>query len=336
LSYLRNLSLSTILLALFLSAPTLPDERKASESGRVDTRADSVLWHDPGAVERLDLAGGPGGKTNAPQGPYTFIKEIESGKKPKLKVRDARGVMWAVKWGHEVKAEIFASRLAWAAGYFTLPTYFVASGRIDGAADPGRARERLAPDGSFTDARFQAWEPNLLKGRNWAWNYNPFLGSKPLQGLKIIVMLTSNWDSKDARDVDMGTNTAIVDYRAPAGKELHYLVLDWGGTMGRWGMAGFVRNKWDCDGYASQTSEFVKGVKDGEVVWGFSGAFNEKDINEGITPQDVKWLLQYIGKLTDSQIRSGLQASGATPKEVDCFSKSVGERIDQLKKLAGS
>ncbi len=70
------------------------------------------------------------------------------------------------------------------------------------------------------------------------------------------------------------------------------------------------------------------------MVWGFSGAFNEKDINEGITPQDVKWILQYIGKLTDSQIRSGLQASGATPQEVDCFSKSVRERIDQLRKVA--
>jgi hypothetical protein len=333
LSGVRNVSF-TILVALFLSAQILSDERKtSSESSRVDT-GPNVLWRDPGLIERLDLTGGPGGKANVPRGPYTFIKEIESGKKPKLKVRDARGSMWSVKWGDEVKAEIFASRLAWVSGYFTLPTYFVESGRIEGATELGRAADQLASDGSFTTARFQAWEPNLLKGRNWAWNYNPFLGSKPFQGLKIITMLTSNWDSKDARDVDMGTNTAIIDYRRPERREFRYLVLDWGGTMGRWGLPGFVRNKWDCDGYASQTSEFVKGVKDGEVVWGFSGAFNEKDINEGITPQDVRWILQYIGKLTDAQIRSGLQASGATPQEVDCFSRSVRERIDQLRKVA--
>jgi hypothetical protein len=122
LYYLR--SLSTILVALLLTSPTLSDERKPSfESSRVDTSPNPVLWRDPGFVERLDLTGGPGGKANVPRGPYTFIKEIESGKKPKLKVRDARGSMWSVKWGDEVKAEIFASRLAWAAGYFTLPTY---------------------------------------------------------------------------------------------------------------------------------------------------------------------------------------------------------------------
>ena len=219
MSCMRHLSFNTILVALLLSVQTLSDERKASsETSRVDTRADSVLWRDPGLVARLDLAAGPGGKTNAPRGPYTFIKEIESGKKPKLKVRDARGSMWSVKWGDEVKAEIFASRLAWAAGYFTLPTYFVESGRIERVTNPGRAGDQLASDGSFTTARFQAWEPNLLKGRNWAWNYNPFLGSKPLQGLKIIVMVTSNWDSKDARDVDMGTNTAIIDYRGAGWK----------------------------------------------------------------------------------------------------------------------
>ena len=125
-------------------------------------------------------------------------------------------------------------------------------------------------------------------------------------------------------------------HRAPVGRELRYLIVDWGGSMGRWGMAGFVRNKWDCEGYSSQTSEFVKGVKDGRVVWGFSGAFNQKDIAEGITPQDVRWIVQFIGRLTDSQIRTGLQASGATPEEVACFSKSVRERINQLRKVAQS
>src|SRR5262249_39247738 len=154
---------------------------------------------NPGPVERLDFAAGPGGRVHAPQGPYTFIEEIKSGTRAKVKVRDARGSIWSVKWGREVKAETFASRLAWAAGYFTLPSYFVTSGRIEGVTDAGRAAERLASDGSFTDAHFQAWEPNFLKGRNWAWNYNPFIGSKELQGLKIIVMLTSNWGTPRTR-----------------------------------------------------------------------------------------------------------------------------------------
>jgi hypothetical protein len=273
LSGLRNVCLNAIVIVALFSV----HGGVSSEKARPDAPAHSVIWRNPGPVERLDLAGGSGGKANAPQSPYTFIEEIEGGTKAKVKVRDARGTIWSVKWGHEVNSEIFASRLAWAAGYFTLPAYFVPNGKIEGVTHAGRAADRLAPDGSFTAARFQAWEPNFLKGRNWAWNYNPFLGSKELHGLKIVVMLTSNWDAKDARDVDVGTNTAIIDYGAPAGRELRYLIADWGGSMGRWGMAGFVRNKWDCEGYSSQTSEFVKGVKDGRVVWGFSGAFNQKD-----------------------------------------------------------
>ena len=328
----RNVCWIAIVIVGLLSANSMV----FSEDPRPDARAHSVLWRNPGSVERLDLAGGSGGKANAPRPPFTFLEEIQGGTKAKVKVRDAGGRIWSVKWGHEVNSEVFASRLAWAAGYFTLPAYFVANGRMDGVTHAGRAADRLASDGSFTEARFQAWEPNFLKGRNWAWNYNPFMSSKELQGLKIIVMLTSNWDAKDARDVDMGTNTAIIDYPAPSGRELRYLIADWGGSMGRWGKAGFVRNKWDCEGYASQTSEFVKGVKDGRVVWGFSGAFNQKDIAEGITPQDVRWIVQFIGRLTDSQIRTALEASGATPQEVVCFSKSVRERINQLGKVAQS
>jgi hypothetical protein len=46
--------------------------------------------------------------------------------------------------------------------------------------------------------------------------------------------------------------------------------------------------------------------------------------------------MHFIGRLTDSQIRTGLEASGASPQEVLCFSKSIRERIDQLRKVAES
>ena len=47
----------------------------------------------------------------------------------------------------------------------------------------------------------------------WAWHDNPFVGTPELNGLKILMMLMSNWDNKDVRDVARGSNTAIFEYQ---------------------------------------------------------------------------------------------------------------------------
>jgi|SRR5688572_368692 hypothetical protein len=76
---------------------------------------------------------------------------------------------------------------------------------------------------------------DFLKNNNWAWHYNPFVGTRELNGLKVIMMLTSNWDNKDARDQDRGPNTGSLEYRLKDRIELRYLISDWGGSMGSWG-----------------------------------------------------------------------------------------------------
>src|SRR5436190_12802691 len=58
-----------------------------------------VLWRDPGDVERLDLAGGPGGADGAPSPPFEFLEESQSGSQPCISVRDGRSHRWRVKWG---------------------------------------------------------------------------------------------------------------------------------------------------------------------------------------------------------------------------------------------
>ena len=97
----------------------------------------------------------------------------------------------------------------------------------------------MGEDGTCSDARFEledrAVRP-LFDEHSWAWNDNPFVGTKPLDGLKIVVMLLSNWDSKDRRDVSRGSNTAIFEHRiSPFAFEARYLIIDWGGAMGKWG-----------------------------------------------------------------------------------------------------
>lgn len=295
----------------------------------------NIVWKDPGAVEALDLVAGPGGKKKVPTPPFSFLEESMAGSNPKIKVKDAQGTTWHVKWGSEVNAEVFATRIAWAAGYFVDPAYFIASGKIIGARGLKRAKKHVQSDGSFTDARFERHknkDATVLEGEDgWLWEENPLAGTRELNGLKIIVMLTSNWDNKDRRDVSRGSNTTILEYRNKNRIERRYMITDWGASMGKWGGV-MSREKWDAKGYEKQTSDFIKGVERGMVEFGYSGQ-HSSDFKKGIRVSDVKWLLGYVGRITDRQLRDGLKASGATPEEVEIFTRSIRNRINQMRRL---
>jgi hypothetical protein len=323
--------LIAIIVALgFIPSATAQKKKALLQPGR------PVIWADPGAVELMDFVGGVGGRANAPKPPFTFVDENLKGSNPKVRVTDARGTRWMVKFGSEVNAETFATRVSWAAGYFVEPDYFVPSGKIDKLGPLTRAKKSVRPDGGFTDARFERHHEKGVKKldgeESWSWIQNPFVGTKELNGLKVVMMLVSNFDNKDVRDVNRGSNTGI--YRTPTegGVEDRYMVTDWGGSMGKWG--GFItREKWDCNGFRSQTKDFVKGVKGDRVEFGYSGQ-HSGDFKEGIRASDVKWLMKYLGRITDDQLRAGLQASGATSQEVECFTHSFRDRINQLKNVA--
>jgi hypothetical protein len=301
--------------------------------GCTGTAQQPVLWQNPGTVEYRDLAGGPAGRAGAPRGPFRFIQSDDTGTSPKVVVRDLNGKRWSVKWGPEVMAENFASRMAWAVGYYVEPVYYVRSGRIRGSSHPGRARKFIGKNGAFRDARFETRSNagRFLRQYDWTWKKNPFVGTRELNGLKILLMLTSNWDNKDARD--NGSNTGILESGAGRRLQWTYLVTDWGASMGKWGNF-FTREKWDCGGFRKQTPDFVDRVEDGVVKFGFSGQHDD-DFKEGIRTSDVRWIMQYLGHVTDAQIKRALRASGASGHEVDCFTVSMRSRISQLKRVAG-
>ena len=297
-------------------------------------RQRNVIWRDPGDVARLDLAWGEGGPAAAPKPPFTFIKEDTGGSNPKIEAKDANGVVWGVKWGGEVKSELFASRLVWAVGYFVEPSYFVASGQFIGVNGLDRAKEYVGSDGRFSDARFEKKDKHIKKlsdEQSWSYDANPFVGTKELNGLKVMIMLLSNWDSKDRKLADKGSNTKIFIVKTRAATEYRYVVSDWGGSMGKWG-GFFKRGKWDCNGYLGQSDELVKGVKGTEVEWGYSGQ-HTKEIRDHIPLKHVQWLLGYLGKLSDGQIHAALRASGASASDKDCFARGVRLRISALQAL---
>ena len=330
----RYLLVFVITIFAFAASTSQPTQKKKG-SGKSGA---PIIWADPGEVERLDFVNGPGGNDGVPKPPFTFVEESLSGTSPKVRVSDANGAKWMVKFGSEVNAETFATRVAWAAGYFVEPNYFIPSGKVENIGGLKRAKNQFKSDGSFKEARFEAHRGENIKKlddeKSWSWIENPFIGTKELNGLKVIIMLTSNWDNKDVRDIKRGSNTAIFRTPTPDGLEDRYLVTDWGGSMGKWG--GYLsREKWDCKGFRSQTKDFIKGVKDDLVEFGYSGQHNS-DFKNDIHVGDVKWLLQYVGRITDDQLRAGLRASGASSDEVECFTQSIRDRINQMKKIAST
>jgi len=329
--YRRIVTLLAVLLVLTIWSPAAVQRKRPVGPPKIVT----IVWTDPGQVETLDFVGGPGGRKKMPAPPYTFIEENLSGSNPKIKVKDANGTTWHVKWGSEVNAEVFSTRIAWAAGYFVDPSYFVARGRILRAHDLKRAKKHVKADGSFEDARFERHSDKgatVLEGENgWHWEQNSLVGTRELNGLKIVMMLTSNWDNKDVRDVSRGSNNAILEYKTGNRTERHYMVTDWGASMGKWGGV-LGREKWDAKGYEKQTPDFIKAVERGFVEFGYSGQ-HSSDFKKGIRVSDVRWLLRYIGRISDQQIRDGLRASGATPDEIEIFTRAIRARIHQLRKV---
>lgn len=266
-----------------------------------------------------------------PKPPFTFVREDLSGTQPKVFVRDAAGANWNVKFGYEVHNESFCWHVVEACGYFAEASFYVPEGRFEGYHPMHRQTTSVQPDGRFTAARFQYREPDLKfrTDRNWRWDRPPFAGTKELSGLKILIMLFSNWDNKDGRAGPGVTNTAEFDLR---GKRIAAFT-DWGSGMGKWGSVAGSNSNWNCADFTAQTPEFVKGVERGTVVFGWSGVINN-GFKTGIIPAHVGWLVQSLGKITDDQLRQWLKEAGGTDADAGCFTAAMRSRIEQLRRVA--
>jgi hypothetical protein len=287
--------------------------------------ASALLWQEPGIVETIDLTVSP----TQPKPPYTFLSEDLTSTSPKVRVRDAAGVEWRVKGGKDVKPETFITRFVRALGYYAETTHFLAEGKIQNVPPAlKRASGFIKPDGSFTWAAFEKIETGAKFVGTWNWIDSPFHGTPQFNGLKVLVMLFSNWDNKDGRDEKQGSNTSIL--QLPDGRQF-YLVNDWGQSFGEWGRF-FGRANWSCPPYQSQTRQFITGVRDGLVRFGYGGA-HTGDFKNDIRIGDVRWLMQYLGRITDAQLRMGLKAAGASKEEEDCFTVALRDRIEQLWKI---
>jgi hypothetical protein len=280
-----------------------------------------VLWRDPGAIASRDLFWGIGSQSRAPRGPFKFVEEKTSGTQPKIVVTDVNGVTWDVKFGPEVHAEIAASRLIQAVGYFVEEHYFVPSGRIEGMSALERARDHIDASGEFAGARFTRRDLNIAETEEeWTFKENPFVGQKELSGLLILMTMLNNWDIRGE------SNNDVVRATTPSGaQERRYLVGDLGATFGRMGGRISSHSKWKLEDY--QAEGFIEKVEDGVVHLDYDGIDSDMD---RVPLEHARWFASLVSQLTHNQVRRALEAAGATPAETDGFSNRFMEKVSEL------
>lgn len=282
-----------------------------------------VLWRARDAAS-LDLLAGPGGKEGQPDlSRVEFVKDEETGGySPKMRVRDASGREWVAKFGMEAQAETAAVRLVWAAGYFTDINYLVPCVHIAGAPKPRKKVPRCEGDG-YANVRFEARPKELKRLDPWKWKQNPFVGTREFQGLKVLMALINNWDTKDVNNV--------VLYEKERG-ELLYAISDLGATFGKQGSGIFwriTRSRNEPRDYARST--FIDGVKNGYVSFHFNGM--NSGLFRRVRVEDARWAGQLLSRLTNEQLADAFRAANYSPRDVQTLTTVVRARIDELRNL---
>ena len=253
-------------------------------------------------------------------------------------VSDASGVEWQVKGGPEARAEASSRGSPHLSGITLTQFALLQAGGSKGASAAQRAAGFISPDGTFTYAGFERRDPaaHFLKDEDWTWLNNPFVGTRELNGLKILIMLVSDWDNKDSRDTGRGSNTGIIEVEKNGRMQRFYYVSDWGQSLGTWGRYWrryWGRSNWKCDGYTRQTSDFIKGVNGDRVTFGYGGQ-HTTDFSNDISRHDISWLMERLGRISDDQVRAGFRASGASDSETECFARALRQRIENLRLAA--
>jgi len=305
-------------------------KRKAKRTGNAPTKIGvPAIWEDQSDISSLDLFWGIGGPDLAPKPPFTFDKEDMSGTNPKIKVFDANGVKWNIKFDEEVHAEVAASRIVWACGYMVEESYFVPSGKVQGVQGLTRAKKWIGSDGSFTDGMFEKRPDTITRRRTpWEWDSNPFTGTKELSGLSILNTMLNNWDAK----TENNNVLAMYDEEGTTIQEW-YIVTDWGGTFGKMGGSlALNKTKWDVDDFRKQS--FIDGVSKGSIKFHYSGKM--RSALKSIPLEHARWFAGIVGQLTDEQLRAAFKAAGATEMEVASFAARLREKINELKAAVGS
>ena len=293
-----------------------------------------ALWREPINIASRDLFYGAGGAARKPGKNFTFLGEDKGGSNPKFEIEDENGAKWKVKLGPEAQSETAATRLVWAAGYFTDEDYYLPEIRINGLKKLHRGQSYVLADGRITGARLERIMENT-QSSSWSWFDNPFVHSKEFNGLKVLMAMINNWDLK-------ADNNKMV---MQDGGQARYLVSDLGATFGKTG-DHLVRTRNNIPDFLA--SKFIKKVDDEEVDFVLHSRphpiliFNlpyyiQRTRMEGIVHHiprtDARWIGSILAKLSDKQLDDAFRSAGYNAQETRLLAGKIKARIVELNNL---
>jgi hypothetical protein len=342
----RQLLTMTLVLAATGLAGDGPTKKGAKDaSASAESARSGVLWVDPVDMESRNLLYGSGSDRRAPVGhTFTYEKEDLSGTNPKLTVHDSSGVKWKLKLGPEARPETAATRLVWAAGYFTTDNYLVPELRIEELPQHLQRGKSLIGDGTQVhNARLKRNPEGYEKAGIWKWKAEPFADQRQFNGLRVLMAVLNNWDLKDENNEILEKKKGKDSDRP----ERLYIVSDLGDSFGTIGL-GFRHNERKGKLELYQHSKFITKTTPEYVSFsvparpGMIILFNPREyfsrvheewIGRRIPRADAKWMGDLLGRLSPAQIRDAFRAGGYSAQEIDGFATVVQARIDALKNL---
>jgi hypothetical protein len=275
------------------------------------------LWQEPADLERRDLFYGAGGSRRAPNPDegFLFLSAKTTGTQPGYDVKDSRGREWSVKLGPESRTEIVVSRVVWAVGYHQPTSYYL----------PRWTLVREGRRSSLEGGRFRAEPADRKKVGVWSWRKSPFLGTRPLAGLFVLMVMFNNWDLKSAQNAiyQIGPD----DEDAPQ----RFMVRDLGASLGKTAWPTFG-TKDDPDEF--EREPFILGVEGNRVRFGYQDAWLEPQLQNSVTPDDVVWVCRLLARLSPKQWSDAFRAGGFAEAEAGRYIRRLQEKTAEGLKLA--
>ena len=273
------------------------------------------LWQSPNNLPARDLFYGPWGRERAPnpRATYTLVERKHSGVNRGMTVKDAQGREWSVKQPYpgglddEGPVEVTLSRLLSAVGYHQPPVYHMPTFRLKD--DWGTHVE--------TGGRFKLKDRALDEQAAWQWEDNPFVGTRPYQGLLVLLMMFNSTDLKNS-------NNSLYEYKTAGRVERWYVVRDIGAALGD--THQFAPRKNHPDTF--ERSPFILGVNSGSVQFAYNGWYKNL-VRDRISPEDVVWASNLLGRLSDRQWRDAFRAGGYAPETAERFIRTLRAKIEE-------
>jgi hypothetical protein len=267
------------------------------------------FWTEPSGARNL-FEGPPAVTAARPQADarYTVVKRDTGGFSITYRVRDDRDHEWSVKVGPEARTEVVTSRIVWAVGYHALPSYFVE--RWIAVDD--------AKGSMLGGARFRPHELGLKSLGTWSWQQNPFVGTRPYNGLLAMMMLLNSTDLKnDNNELFEVVNDRLDDAHR------WYVVKDLGASLGETGR--FDPRRGHIESF--EREPFIRGVDNGLVRFGYRG--RHRELLRGISVDDVRWICERLRKITDRQWQDAFRAGRFTSDETSRYIARLKAKIDE-------